>query len=347
MHIFDYSFLKNEIPSNYLNICNIIYDLKAKGILRQNENPRAYEDLKRSAIVDSIESSNAIEGIITTRDRIEGIVDAECGPVTHDEQEILGYKKVLEEIYQNYNDMDFDESLVKHFHQVMLQAVSDDAGEYKKDNNWIQERDENGKRVVRFVPVKAKDTPDAMQQLFMAYYEAHQDSDINKLLLIFCFLVDLLCIHGFRDGNGRLSRLVTSLLLLKEDFDIGRYISIEKKINEYKYGYYDALKKSSEGWHDNKNSYIPFMTYMLQILYYCYKEMDEKFIVNEVGKLKKSERIELAMKNTFVPISKEEICSRFPDISITTVERVLGKLLKEDKIVKIGTYRDARYKRKG
>lgn len=347
MHVFDYSFLKNEVPSSFLGLCSIIYDLKAKGEIRKNENSAVYEELRKIAIIDSIESSNAIEGIVTTRDRIQGIVDEEYKPLSHDEQEILGYKKVLEEVYKNYEEIDFNEDLLKHFHELMLQAVTKDAGKYKRDNNFIQERDENGRIKVRFVPVKAKDTSEAMEQLFLAYYEARQDEEINDLLLSFCFVVDLLCIHCFRDGNGRVSRLVTTLLLLKSGFDIGKYISIEKKINEYKYGYYDALAQSSEGWHENKNSYIPFMTYMLQILYYCYKEMDEKYIENEVSKVKKGEQIEIAMMNTFVPISKEEICYRFPNISVSTVERTLSKLQKEGKIVKIGTFRNARYKRKG
>ena len=347
MHIFDYSFLKNEVPASFLNLCGIIYDLKAKGTIRKNENPAAYEELRKRAIIDSVASSNAIEGIVTTKDRIEGILEEDYKPLSHDEEEILGYKKVLEEIYTSYDEMDFGEELLKHFHSLMMQAAAKDAGRYKKENNFIQERDENGKIKVRFVPVKAKETPEAIQQLFLAYYEASQDAEINDLLLTFCFVVDLLSIHCFRDGNGRVSRLVTTTLLLKSGFDIGRYISIEKKINEYKYGYYDALAKSSDGWHENKNDYTPFMTFMLQILYYCYKEMDEKYIENEIGTVKKSEQIEGALMNTFVPISKEELCSRFPNISVSTVERTLSKLIKEEKIVKIGTYRNARYKRKG
>ena len=130
-----------------------------------------------------------------------------------------------------------------------------------------------------------------------------------------------MCIHPFRDGNGRVSRLLTSLLLLQEGFDIGKYISIDKKINEYRYNYYQALKACSDGWHENRNTYIPFITYLLQILYSCYKDLDSKFIENSAQKISKSQLIENTLMQSFVPVSKEEIKARFPEISITTVER--------------------------
>lgn len=140
---------------------------------------------------------------------------------------------------------------------LILRTTSPDAGKYKQQNNWIQERDEQGRISIRFVPVKARETPQAVEQMILAWHEGKQDSRINGLLLIACVIVDFLCIHPFRDGNGRVSRLLTSLLLLQEGFDIGKYISIDKKINEYRYNYYQALKACSDGWHENRNTYTP------------------------------------------------------------------------------------------
>ena len=184
-----------------------------------------------------------------------------------------------------------------------------------------------------------------MEQWILAYHEARQESGISRLFLVACAIVDFLCIHPFTDGNGRVSRILTIMLLQQNGFDIGRYISVEGKINEYKGGYYDALNQASEGWHENKNDYTPFMIFLAQVLYACYKDLDMKFIQNSTAHIPKSRQVEALLLETFVPVSKEEIVHRLPDISVTTVERVLGKMVKEGTIVKIGTYRNARYKK--
>lgn len=345
MHQFDYRFLADSLPANLLEITGIIYDLRGRGEIRKMNNLPLFEELRHTAMVDSVQSSNAIEGIITTTERVNQLIRQQAEPFSHDEQEILGYRDALDEIYLHSEDLELSEDLLKHFHSLLLGATSADAGRYKQQNNWIQERDDQGRISIRFVPVKAKETPEAIEQLILAWHEGKQDSGINGLLLTACVIVDFLCIHPFRDGNGRVSRLLTSMLLLQEGFDIGKYISIDKKINEYRYNYYQALKASSDGWHENNNTYIPFITYLLQILYSCYKELDQKFIENTARKVSKSKQVENALMQSFVPVSKEEIAARFPEISISTVERVLGNLIKNGKIEKIGTYRDARYRK--
>jgi len=148
------------------------------------------------------------------------------------------------------------------------------------------------------------------------------------------------------DGNGRLSRLLTVFLLYRAGYDIGRYMSIEGQINKYKESYYNALEQSSVGWHENKNDYTPFMVYFMQILYRCYKELDETFMDITLKKARKSERVEALLLNAIVPVSKSDILNKVPDISVKTVELVLRNMLKEGKIVKIGSYRDARYMKK-
>ena len=345
MHRFDYSFLRESIPGSLSGLVGIIYDLRGRGEIRKTENQRVFEGLRQAAMVDSVRSSNAIEGIVTTAERVKALVRQDAEPLNHDEQEILGYRNALAEIYAGFERMELSEELVKHFHLLMEQNAAVDAGEFKRENNWIQERNSAGNIQVRFVPVSAKETDEAMAQWVMAYREARQDSRINGLLLTACAIVDFLCIHPFRDGNGRVSRLLTSLLLLKEGFDIGRYVSVEKKINDYKYGYYEALKASSAGWHENRNSYEPFITFLLQILYACYKEMDERFIEGSAHTKSKSRLVENTLLQCFVPVSKGEIIDRLPEISVTTIERVLGQMVKDGRIVKIGENRGARYMR--
>ena len=346
MRRFDYSFLETSIPANIASLSAIIADLRAKGDFRKLQYADSYEKLRQKAIVESVKGSNAIEGIVTTDDRIRDIVNGAI-PVTHDEKEISGYKEALNLIHTNHDYMELDEDTIKVLHRMMESEVNPaEAGRYKSHDNMIMEYLPDGTRHIRFKPVAAKDTSKAMEQLLLAYYDARQNSNIADLLLIPCFIVDFLCIHPYLDGNGRVSRLLTVLLLYMSRYDIGRYISIEGQINKYKESYYGALEQSSIKWHENENDYTPFIVNFMQILYRCYKELDESFMEITLKKAKKSERVEAVLLNAIVPISKSDILDKLPDISVKTVELVLSNMLKEDRIVKIGSYRDARYMKK-
>lgn len=346
MKKYDYSFLKENTPTNILNISNIIVDLNKKEEFRKLQYKDTFEILRKKAMIESVKSSNAIEGIVTTDDRIRDIVDGAL-PLTHDELEISGYKDALNLIHREYEHLDLEEETVLLLHK-MIESETDpkEAGKYKSRDNLIMEYLPDGGRRIRFRPVAAKETKNAMEQLMFAYYDAKQDSDIPELLLIPCVIVDFLCIHPFLDSNGRVSRLLTVLLLYIAGYDIGRYISLEGQINKHKEAYYDALGKSSEGWHENENDYVPFMIYFLQILYRCFKDLDGSFMEISLKKAKKSERVEAVLMSAIVPVSKADIMEKLPDISVKTVELVLRKMLKEDKIKKIGTYKDARYRKK-
>ena len=345
MHIFDYSFLKDTVPGNIVGLTDIIADLKAREEFRKLQYNGTFEILRQKAIIESVKGSNAIEGIVTTDDRIRDIV-AGAAPLTHDELEISGYKDALNIIHTTYEDMDLTEDVIRLFHRTIEEETNhQEAGRYKKINNFIMECGPDGSRKVRFKPVTAKKVQEKMDQMILAYYEARQDSNIPSLLLIPCFVLDFLCIHPFLDGNGRVSRLLTVLLLYLSGYDIVRYISYEGQINRFKEGYYEALRISSEAWHENRNDYGPFIINFMQILYRCYKDLDESFADISLKKVKKSERVESILLDAIVPVSKQDIMKKVPDISIKTVELVLGRMLKEKRIKKIGTYKDARYTR--
>ena len=345
MHIYDYSFLKDTIPVNIVSLTDVIADLKSREEFRKLQYSETFEILRKKAIIESVKGSNAIEGIVTTDDRIRDIVSGAI-PITHDEMEISGYKDALNIIHSSYENLDLTEDLICLLHRTIEEETNRlEAGRYKKTNNFIMEYGPDGSRRVRFKPVSAKKVQENMEQLILAYYEARQDSEIPALMLIPCFILDFLCIHPFLDGNGRVSRLLTVLMLYLSGYDIVRYISYEGQINKYKAGYYEALQISSESWHDNKNDYVPFIINFMQILYRCYKDLDESFTDISLKKAKKSERVENILLGAIVPISKQEIMEKVPDVSVKTVELVLGKMLKENKIKKIGTYKDARYTR--
>ena len=348
MKIFDYSFLKSgNMPTDLLNVIINIYSMKALDKNRKAQFPNVYTELEKIAKVQSVKGSNAIEGIVTTDERINAIVNQNSAPLNHNEEEIAGYRDVLNLIHTNYNNYQFDEKTLLDFHSLMLTSASkESAGHYKTIDNVIMEIKSDGTRQVRFEPIKAKDTKQAMEQLVLAYIDAYQDSSINKLLLIPCVILDFLCVHPFDDGNGRMSRLLSLLLLYKAGFDAGKYISFEEQINKRKGLYYDALKRSSDGWHDNKNNYFHFIENFLMNLYFCYQELDKRFSTVNSKKINKTSRIEATVLNSIVPISKREICNILPDVSPTTVELVLSRMLKDGEIVKLGNSSNTKYFRK-
>jgi Fic family protein len=216
-------------------------------------------------------------------------------------------------------------------------------GSYKQSDNVIMETDASGVRRVRFAPTPAAETAAAMEQLVLAYIHARDNYNINRLLLIPCFILDFLCIHPFADGNGRMSRLLSLLLLYKNGFDAGKYISFEEQINNDKGYYYEALRLSSEHWHDKRNSYFQFIENFITTLLYCYKELDKRFAVVNAKKATKRQRVEATVLNSLLPVSKQEICYVLPDVSPTTVEAVLAGMVKGGLVKKIGVGRSTKY----
>ena len=345
MKIYDYSFLKElKVPSNFLSLTSIIYSLHNEEINKKRDFPDIFTNLEKIAIVQSVKGSNAIEGYITSDKRIEEIVNQNSNPINHSEKEIAGYKDALKLIHTSYNDIDINIDSILNLHMILSRySEGQDKGIFKQRENIIREVRSDGTSSVRWMPVSKKDTPKAMEELVYAYIDARNDDAINPLLLIPCFILDFLCIHPFSDGNGRMSRLLSLLLLYHSGFDISKYISFEEQINKYKGSYYESLRLSSVGWHDNTNDYLPFIENFLFTLVRCYQELDKRFLTVKSGKTSKTKRIEDVVLSSFFFITKKEIMSLLPDVSITTIEKVLSNMLKEGKIKKIGTTSNSRY----
>ena len=343
MRRFDYSFLKDKHSNNILRLSAVISDAHARQEFRKLQYHDVFENIREKAIIDSTIGSNAIEGIITSEKRLKQISKQDVD-LSHDEKEILGYKEALELIHNNHFELDVDEKLIKQLHYLIEKDVDpENAGQYKKTNNYIMEFHTDGSRSIRFVPIDKDEVPKAIEQMLYAYYSARQDAEIDSLLLCFCVVLDFLCIHPFTDGNGRVSRLLMMQLLYLAGFDIGRYISIEKRIDEYKEDYYQSLQTSSKLWHENENDYSAFLIFSLQILYRCYKDLNDSLGEISLKKAKKNERIQMVIENSIIPLSKTQIQEKLPDVSIRTIEAQLRKMLEAKTIRKIGTYKDARY----
>lgn len=348
MRKYDYSFLKDErIPMQYINILTGIYALQNEDNNRKSSYVSIYSELEKIAKVQSIKTSNEIEGIITSDIRIKEIVNQNSAPLNHDEEEISGYRDALNYIHNHYKELEFNEQTILTLHKMIMNRSNPYiAGQYKTHDNVIMEIRSDGSKHVRFKPTPAKDVKEEMNQLILSYIEASSISSINNLILIPCVILDFLCIHPFSDGNGRISRLLTLLLLYKAGFDAGKYISFEAQINKRKNLYYDTLYTSSKNWETNQNDYFPFVGSFLLTLYTCYEELNKRFMTVNSKKVNKTSRIEATIINSYIPISKKEISEILPDISISTIEKVLNDLLKEDKIYKIGSKVDAKYFRK-
>jgi len=322
MHKFDYSFLSSgSIPVSILNLISLISKGSGISAVRKELHPKIFSDLEKIARIQSVKSSNAIEGIVTSDDRLRAIVLNQTAPLNHNEAEIAGYRDVLSRIHNEYASIEFNEHTILEFHRLLLSHTGCEYG---------------GK-------YKAAETPQAMEQLLFAYLEARDTVNIHPLLLIPCVILDFLCIHPFRDGNGRISRLLSLLLLYQNGYDIGRYISFEEAINRDKFAYYDALKQSSVNWHENKENPFCFIEHFLLMLANCYTEIETRYNAASGMSLTKSAMIEKYVCNAVNPVGKADICASFPEISPTTVEAVLGKLVKANLIEKIGSSRTTRY----
>jgi len=343
MRHFDYSFLNERIvDSNMLSRVLRIQKFREMAENVKRKHPTIFTELEFIAKVQSVKGSNAIEGIVTSDERIEAIVNRKSEPKDHDEKEIAGYRDALNLVHEGYETLSINETTVLRLHRILVTYPIDGKTGYKKDDNLIIEIDGKGNKSVRFRPTPADETEKAMEQLMLAYVEA-RDKGAHPLLLIPCFILDFLCIHPFSDGNGRISRLLSLLMMYREGLDIGKYISFEAQIDRSKGRYYEALRRSSEGWHENENDYVPFIEEFIGTLYLCYKDLDRRLMVIGDKKVNKSNRVEATVLNAILPISKKEICELLPDVSQTTVESVLSMMLKENRIRKMGGDKNARY----
>ena len=320
-----------------------IHEFKGEQNLFIETNSDTLTQLVEVARIQSTEASNKIEGIYTSDDRLKKIVLNKTTPRTRNEQEIAGYRDVLATIHESYEYIPLRPTMILQLHRDLYKfSGMSIGGHYKNSDNVIAETDSAGNRFVRFQPVPAWETPESIDFACKAYDEAVQ-SGADPLLLIPMFILDFLCIHPFNDGNGRMSRLLTLLLLYRSGYIVGKYISIEKLISDTKETYYEALQASSYNWHEGTNDYAPFVTYMLGILVAAYRDFESRIELLTTKGLSKPDRVREIIKNHLGKITKSEIMAQCPDISQITVQRALADLLKSGEIIKLSGGRYTSY----
>lgn len=338
MRRFDYAKAsKKLLTPEIVQMLTSLHEHKGRQDLFVEANIDELETLLEVAMIQSTGASNRIEGIFSTDKRLEELVRQKAEPRNRSEQEIAGYREVLAIIHESYEYITPRPNVILQLHKDLYSYTNGAAGGiYKNSDNFIAERDAEGKQRVRFVPVPAWQTAEAMNELCFSFYEEWNAGKIDKLLLISMFILDFLCIHPFADGNGRMSRLLTLLLCYKAGFIVGKYISIEMLIEKSKETYYEALQASSFGWHDGENNYEPFVKYYLGIVSKAYNEFESRVEYLRYKGLSKSDRIKAVIEQNVGKITKKEIMALCPDISRVTVERTLTELVKSGYIVKVG-----------
>lgn len=333
------------LNNNIINLLSSIHEYKGKQELYIEAKHDILSSLLSIAKVQSISSSNKIEGIYTTDKRINEIVNKKSSPKNRNEEEIAGYRDVLNTIHENYDYIDLNSSVILQLHRDLYKYTGISfGGIFKNSQNYIEETLEDGTKKIRFTPLSAVETPIAIDELCKSYNQVINEGIVDPLLLIPVFILDFVSIHPFNDGNGRMSRLLTLLLLYKSGYIVGKYISIEKVIEETKETYYDSLEQSSNSWHTNENDYSFFVEYYLGVILSAYKEFSSRieYITNK--KLIAIERIKYIFTNSVTPINKAYIMEKCPDISETTIERSLNTLINEKLIEKISAGRFTKYK---
>ena len=345
MRSFDYSkkWEKMLVP-DIVALLTQIHEFKGEQSSFIEAKADALTQLVEIAKIQSTEASNKIEGIHTSNARLKMLVKGKTAPKTRNEREIAGYRDVLNTIHESHDYIPIRSNMILQFHRDLYKFEGYDiGGKYKSSDNIIEEEDADGNKHVRFSPVSAWETPEAIENLCAEFDKALGSGMIDSLILIPMFILDFLCVHPFNDGNGRMSRLLTLLLLYRSGYIVGKYISVEHLIEKTKDSYDDCLQESSIGWHEEENNYAPFVQYMLGVIVAAYRDFSTRVQTLVTSRLSKPDRIAELIKNTYGEITKTQIMEKCPDISQITVQRTLADLLDSQSIIKIGGGRYTKY----
>lgn len=347
MREFNYGKLRNiKWDNEVLGLVAQIHEYKGKQTLFLKQKPATLEKLVEIAKIQSTESSNKIEGIVTTAVRIKQLCDQKTTPRNRDEEEISGYRDALSLIHESYEYIPIKSSYILQLHQVLYRySQRGIGGRFKNTQNYITEIKESGEQIVRFMPLDPFETPTAIEKMCESFNRETDACEIDPLILIPAFIVDFLCVHPFNDGNGRMSRLLTTLLLYRAGYVVGKYVSLESKIEKTKESYYKALEKSDINWNREENDLTPFIKYILGTVLAAYRDFEQRVILVE-DKASAIDLVRNAVNNTIGKFTKSDIMELVPSVGKTSVENSLKILIEEGVIGRDGKGKATFYFRK-
>ncbi|WP_251125369.1 Fic family protein [Exiguobacterium sp. s37] len=344
MRNYNYQYLSNlPLPMETVRLIGRINEYKGKQDLYKQQAPQILNTLRDVAVIQSTKASNAIEGIVVTESRLHTIMSKTSDPADRSEAEIAGYRDVLDLIHASAPDIPINPNILLQLHKELYKFVPVEGGKWKNVDNEISETFPDGTRRTRFIPVSAFETPAAVQALCDSLKERRQQEDVDPLILTSYFVLDFLSIHPFNDGNGRMARLLTLLMLYQSGFEVGRYISLEKIIEERKEDYYESLRLSSIHWHDNRQNPFHWINYLLSVILAAYKELESRVGLVTTGSQNKTVRIRRFVEGRISPFTKTDVRNACPDISEATINRVLRELRDEGVIASSGLGRSAKW----
>ncbi len=346
MRNFDYAEInRQKWDSEVLGLVAAIYKETGKQEMYLKQRPEELEKLVEIAKIQSTEASNAIEGIVTTDTRIRQLVEQKTTPKNRSEQEIAGYRDVLSVIHENFDAIPITRNYILQLHKILYSHTNNPiAGQFKNVQNYISATYPDGHTEILFTPLAPYETPFALDRLCEEYNRVIGNLELEPLIAIPIFIHDFLCIHPFNDGNGRMSRLLTTLLLYRSGFYVGRYVSLEAKIAKNKDLYYDALGASQRGWHEGKDDPVPFIKYLLGTILAAYKDMADRFAIVEEKK-SALETVRLATQYKIGRFTKQDIRELCPVLSLSSVEGALRKMVASGELRREGSGKNTCYVR--
>ncbi|WP_346908264.1 Fic family protein [Faecalicatena orotica] len=346
MRTFNYSQIKDQKwDSEILGLIAAIYKEAGKQEMYLKQRPDELEKLVEIAKIQSTEASNAIEGIVTTSTRIKQLVEEKTTPRNRDEQEIAGYRDVLSIIHENFDTIPVTQNYILQLHKIMYSHMNNPmAGHTKNNQNYISATYPDGHTEILFTPLAPFETPEALDRICEEYNRVIGNFEVEPLIVIPIFIHDFLCIHPFNDGNGRMSRLLTTLLLYRNGFYVGKYISLEAKIAKNKDLYYNTLNQVQHGWHEGTEDAVPFVKYILGTILAAYKDFDDRYSIVE-KKLPAIDMVRIATQNKIGRFTKQDIHDLCPSLSISSIEGSLRKLISSGELKREGSGKSTCYVR--
>ena len=346
MRAFNYSLIKdNKWDSELLGLIAAIYKEAGKQEMYLKQKPQELEKLVEIAKIQSTEASNAIEGIVTTNTRIRQLMEEKTTPRNRDEKEIAGYRDVLGIIHESFDAIPITQNYILQLHKILFSHLGNPAaGKTKTVQNYISATFPDGHTETLFIPLAPYETPEALDRICEEYNRVIGNAELEPLIAIPVFIHDFLCIHPFNDGNGRMSRLLTTLLLYRSGFYVGKYISLEAKIAMHKDLYYDALSASQNGWHEGSDDPVPFIKYLLGTILAAYRDFEDRFALVEV-KRSALDMVRLATQYKIGRFTKQDIRELCPSLSISSIEGSLRKLVDNGEIKREGKGKSTFYYR--
>ena len=347
MRAFNYSLIRDQKwDSELLGYIAAIYKEAGKQEMYLKQKPEELEKLVEIAKIQSTEASNAIEGIVTTSTRIRQLVEEKTTPKNRNEQEIAGYRDVLGIIHESFDAIPITKNYILQLHKILYSHMNNPAaGRTKTVQNYISATYPDGHTETLFTPLSPFETPEALDRICEEYNRVIGNMELEPLIAIPVFIHDFLCIHPFNDGNGRMSRLLTTLLLYRSGFYVGKYISLEAKIARYKDLYYDALAASQIGWAEGTEDPVPFIKYLLSTILAAYRDFEDRFVLVET-KRSALDTIRLASQNKIGRFTKQDIRELCPSLSISSIEGSLRKMVESGELQREGNGKNTFYYRK-